>query len=119
MTLVNLIAEVDETRPNQYDKTIKTRWVNEIEAKVIDEVINRAKGFDVEFQPLDYDIDGERELTIPDQFADVYINYLYSKIDYTQNEIDRYNNDVATFNASYRDFSAWHIRHHYPKAVIK
>lgn len=118
MTLSNLIALVDDTRPNQYDRTIKTQWVNEIEGKAIDEVFNRAEGDETVFTPYNYDEDSEKVLAIPDRFSDVYVNYLYAKIDYTQNEIDRYNNDVASFEASYLDFSSWHLRHNMPKAVI-
>ena len=36
MTLAELIAYVDQIRPNAFDKEMETGWVNEIEQKVYD-----------------------------------------------------------------------------------
>ena len=119
MKLAEIIAIVDDVRPNGYEKTIKTKWINEVEFKVVDEVLNRARGNDIEFTPYDYDADAERELFVPEQFSDVYEHYLYSKIDNAQNEIDRYNNDVTMFQSAWNAYAGWYRRHHMPKAVMR
>ena len=118
MTLAELIAEVDENRPNQFDKEKKTGWINEIEAKVVRAVINRAMWNEVVFNPYQYELDAEKELLVPDDHKDVYETYLYAKMDYTNGEIERYNADAAMHQAAWTDFAAEYRRHHYPKPRV-
>ena len=117
MTTAELIAMVDEVRPNQISKQSKTTWINEIEHRVFDEVVCR--GIDVcpafQYRVFEYDTDDDRELTVPDMYGDVYRAYLYSKIDLTLGEIDRYNNDAALFQAAWQDYASWYRRNHMPK----
>ena len=115
MTLGKLIEKIVEQKGQQYDAQILTDWVNEIEGQVVEEVINQAEGYNIAFVPYDYTQDAERTLQIPDRFQDVYINYLYAKIDFNNQETERYNNDVAMYNASYEAYAAWFRREHRPK----
>ena len=117
MTIAELIAVVDEIRPNQISKQTKTLWISEIEHRVFDEVVCRAIDFCPEFQFKVYDYDGndEHELMVPDVYGDLYRAYLYSKIDLTLGEIDRYNNDAALFQAAWADYATWYRRTHMPK----
>ena len=77
MTLAQLIAEVGELRPHQYGTDHMTAWVNEIEARAVREVINRACGNDVEWTPYTYDQDADKTLQIPDEHKAVYETYLF------------------------------------------
>ena len=104
-----------EQKGQQYDTGILTDWVNEIEGQAVEEVINQAEGNSVAFTPYDYIQDAERTLRIPDRFQDVYLNYLYAKIDFGNQETERYNNDVAMYNASYEAYAAWFRRKNRPK----
>jgi hypothetical protein len=117
MTIAELIAVVDEVRPNQLSKQLKTMWLSEIEHRVFEEVVSRAIDFcpNFVFKPYVYDLNDETELMIPDVYGDVYRSYIYSKIDYALGEIDRYNNDAALFQAAWDDFAGWYRRNHYPK----
>ena len=115
MRLGELIETVIRTRGRQYSEDIMTGWLNEIEGQVIDEVINKAEGYDLEFKPMTYDLDAERELSVPDRFQDVYINYMLSKIDFHNQETERYNNDVVMYNSAYDAFASWFKQHHMPK----
>ena len=72
-------------------------------------------GYDMVFKPLSYAQDTERQLTIPERFQDVYINYMLSKIDYHNQETERYNNDVVMYNSAYDAYAAWFRRTHKPK----
>ena len=114
MTLAQLIAEVDENRPNHYDENMKTGWVNEIEEKAVKTVINRALFNAVEFTPYDYDLNNETELMIPDTHKDVYETYLFAKMDYINAEFDRYNADAAMHDAAWKEYAAEYRREHYP-----
>lgn len=115
MTLSGLITEVNTLRPNQFSNDIKTGWVNEIEAKAVKDVINRAQGNDEEFDPYVYQSDQSTVLLIPDTHKDVYITFLFAKIDYTQNEIDRYNADSVMHAGAWREYAAEYRREHLPK----
>lgn len=117
MTIAELIAMADEIRPNQVSKQTKTQWLNEVEHRVFDEVYCRTAGFCdyFTFDPYNYDENDDTVLAVPDTYIDVYLAYLYSKIDFTQAEIDRYNNDAALFRSAWDDFSGWWLRNHYPK----
>lgn len=115
MTVAGLIERVLEFRGTQYNEDTMVGWLNEIEGQAIEEVVNKAEGFDVEFIPLSYDLDAERELTIPDRFQDVYINYMLSKMDFHNQETERYNNDVVMFNGAFDAYAAWFRSNHIPK----
>ena len=115
MKLIELLEAVTALRGQQYATDTLAGWVNEIEGQVIEEVINAAEGFDLEFVPMEYGVEDDRELTVPDRFQDVYINYLLSKIDFNNQETERYNNDVVMFNSSYESFAGWFRRKHVPK----
>lgn len=115
MTVGELIERIIMLRGRQYDEDIMVGWLNEIEGQVVDDVVNRAEGYDMVFKPLSYAQDTERQLTIPERFQDVYINYMLSKIDYHNQETERYNNDVVMYNSAYDAYAAWFRRTHKPK----
>lgn len=115
MTVGELIERMITLRGGQYDEGTMTGWLNEIEGQIVDDVVNRAEGYDITFTQLDYKLNAETELTVPDRFQDVYINYLLSKLDFHNQETERYNNDVVMFNSSLESYSAWFRRNHMPK----
>ena len=95
MTVNDLISDITSLRGQQYGTDMIMGWINEIEGQVIEEVINRAEGYNLEFIPMEYEKDQDKKLSIPDRFKDVYVNYMLSKIDYHNEETERYNNDVV------------------------
>lgn len=115
MTIAELIAECDKNKPNAYDEKTKTQWISEVEGIVIDEILNKAEGNEIEFEKYDYDRDGGKALRVPDRFNDLYLNYLYAKIDFNNAEYTRYNNSVMMYNASYDSFAGYYRRNHMPK----
>jgi len=111
-TLAEIVTACGELRPSVFGSNHITGWVNEIEQRVVEEVINRAKGNDVEFVPYNYELDSETELKAPDG---VYTAYVFAKEDYTLGDIARYNNDAAMAEAEFYDFAKRYRREHYPK----
>lgn len=112
MKLKDMINQVIRLRGQQYDEDIMTGWINEIEAQAVEQVLNRAVGGVTEFEPYEWKKDQEKELLIPQRFQDVYLNYVFSKIDFMNQETERYNNDISMFEASWQEFMAWHIRNY-------
>lgn len=118
MKVGKLIETITVLIGQQYDLEMMVGWLNEIEGQVLDQVVNRSQGYDIEFKPFT-DEDMERELTVPDRFQDVYINYLRAKVDIANQETERYNNDAAMFDAVWKEYAAWHIRTNLPKPAPK
>ena len=115
MKLGKVIETVNKIKGQQYDTEIITDWINEVEGQIIEEVINRADGVSVDVKPYDYKNDMGTELVLADNFKDVYLNYVYAKMDFINQDTERYNNDVAMFNAAYDSCAAWYRRTHIPK----
>lgn len=115
MTIAKLIAMCDESKPNQYDEEQKVQWLSEVEAMVVEEILNKAEGNEIEFEKYDCDTDAERELLVPDPYCDLYLHFLMSKIDFFNAEYARYNNSVTMFNSSYERFAGYYRRNHMPK----
>lgn len=118
MKLATLISKIQTLRPSQYDEEQLTEWVNEVEAQVVETILNRASGNNIEFEPYDIAVDAEKELLVPDENCDLYIHYLAAKIDYWNAELDRYNNDVAMYSASWQTFASKYRRTHMPKVNL-
>lgn len=116
MTLAELIAYVDQIRPNAFDKDVETGWVTEIEHKVYDQVVSRAVDAGDFYGPYTYDEDAERPLLVDDAHKGVYVYYLLAQMDYTNMEIDRYDADVSMYQAAWDDFAAEYRRNHLPKS---
>lgn len=115
MTIKELIKYCDETRPNQYSNEHKIRWLNEVEAKVVDEIVNKIESLEyMMFEPYTYEANIDTELILPDQFDDVYIAYIYSKVDFTNAEFERYQTDSALFEAAWNDAAGWARRNYKP-----
>ena len=119
MTIQEMITLCDDTRPNVFTEKQKVLWLNEVEHKAVDEVFNRAADSFVEWTPYEWDTDAETELLIPDQYNDVYLTYLYSKMDFTLAEIQRYNGDVALFQGAWQEFAGWYRRNHMPLPIYR
>lgn len=115
MNLAKMISMCDELKPNQYDTEQKTQWISEIEAQVVDEILNMAEENEIEFEKYDYDTDAEKELLVPDAYSDVYLHYLMAKIDFANAEYGRYNNSIAMFHFSFERFGKHYIKNHVPK----
>lgn len=117
MTLAELIAYVDQVRPNAYDKDMKTGWVNEIEHKVYDQVINKAVGNAItDPTPYIYDLNAESVLLADDAHKDVYVTYLLTQMDYANMELERFNADSAMHQAAWDGYAAEYRRNHLPRS---
>ena len=116
MTLAELISYVDQIRPNAFDKDQKTGWINEIEHKIYEQVLNKAVGnTTTDPTPYSYDLNAETALLVEETHRDVYVTYLLAQMDFANMEIDRYNADAAMHQAAWQDYAAEYRRNHLPK----
>ncbi|MGH0053391.1 MAG: hypothetical protein ACQ5SW_08400 [Sphaerochaetaceae bacterium] len=54
------------------------------------------------------DYDNNVTLLIPDQYATIYSEYIFSKMNYLDKQYEDYNNDVLVYNASMENFATWY-----------
>lgn len=119
MTLGQLIAEIETIKPHEFPKETVTRWITEVESAAVEQIFNHAEGTDIQFERYDYELDHEKEMQIPDRFADVYLNYAAAKIDYANREYGGYNNAVAMYQAAFEELAAYWKRTHRQKPMGK
>jgi len=114
MTIAEVITEVDELKPNNYENKEKVRWISILEGKIIDEIFKtHLLGEKIEFKGYsEHDMD--KTLLVPDTYADVYRYYVSAMIDANNAESIRYASDMALFNAAYSDFSHYYNRTNMP-----
>lgn len=118
MKLREAIEKVNRLKENEYGESQIAEWVTELENYMIDNVFNKAEGFDYEKKEYEYEESAEEELLVPDPYSELYVHYIASKIDYWNREMDSYNNSVAMYNAAYQNF-ANHMRRMYkPKSSV-
>ena len=116
MTVANIIAQVNQLKPNAYSQDFLVQWINEVEGMIFNELVkNSRQGQGSEFTPIDYIENPDRQLYAPDTFGQLYVYYLMAKIDFADCETSRYNNDITMFNSEYQNFSAWYNRNNSPK----
>lgn len=119
MILSEIIARYDNERKNTEDKSVKQRWVEELERIVLDDVIlthqNEIENPDEYFD----DWGDSKELLIPMQYADVYINYIDMKMQLKLNQLQKYNSASTLFNNAYITYQQWYNRHNRPLSTKK
>jgi hypothetical protein len=127
MKISEVLANVDELRPNQFDENIKIKWLSDLDGRVFNTIImthehslveNPEDGTYTEPTFTRYDETSENEdLLIPDTYADTYTHYIFAQMDYTNGEDARYVNSMAMFNSSLGEYANWYNSTHKPLQV--
>lgn len=107
MTREDILAEVREIRPNEYQDDWALKQVDELKQRVLRELMD---GYIVP--------DEGGDLLAPSPYHKVYVYWVLAQIDLANSEYDRYNNDLALFNAAWQEF-ANHISRTFKRARYK
>lgn len=111
MTIADAITQCDNIKPNQYDKSVKLRWLSDLDGQVKKEIIDTHAGGDlITFTAYDDTTDLSTALLIPDPYSDVYIKYLFTQIDFNNAEFARYNNSMVMYNTAYLAYAKYYNR---------
>lgn len=95
-----LLAAVDEEKPNQYPASRKLSWLRELDGLVQKELLETHAG---EIAALPESYDELSSLLVPEPYgAALYRFWLFAQIDLTNGEILKYNQSLALFNAAWR-----------------
>lgn len=104
MTIANAMARVKADRPGESTDAELLTWLSQLDALWRADVMETHMRSEAEaaameaWEGYDGDTDTATELMIPAPEDEVYIYWLYSKIDYRLAEMERYNQDAALFN---------------------
>lgn len=105
-TIREVIARVDENKPNAFTEAQKLRWLALLDGKIAGDVmlmhITEMRQFNYQ-HPGDMD----RELLVTYPHDDIYDHWLAAQIDLANGETDKYQNSMAAYNAVYSNFVCW------------
>lgn len=111
MTIRTLLDYVQAVKPSSFTDEQMLVWINELEARVQLEVMQRWPGEVIQYS-LPEDENTQLILTPPHDGC--YRYYLQAMIDYENGEYNRYANTSQMFNAAWDDFVTWFAEKYRP-----
>lgn len=123
MKVSEMIARVDEIRPNAFSSSIKLEWMQELLAKVKEEVWDthedvQTEDLYVKYSRTEDEINMNSEINVPASHMDFVEYWLMGKIDLANTDYERYSNSLVLFNSAYLNYRQWYNRNYMPKEVI-
>jgi len=109
--LGEIIAMVDEIKPNAFSDEAKTVWLNECEGLVQTEIFLFAP---VEIIRYRWPEDRNSIMLVEPPHDKLYWAYLTAMIDFANGEYNKYQNTMQLFNASYGEFMRWFAQNYRP-----
>ena len=109
MKLHEVIALVDDQKPNAFSTLQKVKWLEQLDGHIAAEdlLMNPA-----ELQGISYSEDElDTELLIKKPYDDIYPLWLAAQIDFANGEYEKYQNSMALYNAQYGQFACWFAEH--------
>ncbi len=102
MTAGELLAAVDELRPNAYPGARKLAWLCELEGKLVTELLAAYPAPPAAPETLGEDT----PLLCPAPYArELYTAWLFAQIDLHNGEIVKYNQSLALFASAWRQYA--------------
>ena len=119
MKVIDVIEKVDDLKPNSYSFETKVSWLSQLEEKIYEELVKTHDNpLNIGYSELNED-NTEMELIAPDRFEEMYIVWIFTKIDFYNGEMSRYNNSALLFNTLYQEFANYWNRTYMPKSVAE
>lgn len=121
-TLNDIITEVDEIKPNQYDDDLKIMWLSNLDLRIKEDLYKTHHLSEDEQTMIESFIgytqyDMSATLLAPEPYSELYRYYLMAQIDLYNNESDRYANSMIMFNNAYQEYSNHFNRDHTPLSL--
>ena len=98
MTCEEIIRIVDNTRTNKAPAELKLSWINTLDRKINNELMQG-----------DFTVHTLTDNVLADD-PDIYVIYLLAQLDFYIGEFDRYNNEYLRFAQAYQDYGATYMR---------
>jgi hypothetical protein len=117
MKFSEAIGTVNRRKHNTVDDEDKFDWLNSLEGIIYENIFSRAEDTTFAYISRSYEIDQEKELSIPEPYTELYIHYLAARIDEDNGEFNSYNNNMVLYNNLYEEFAKYYRRNHMPKQI--
>ena len=116
MTINEAITRVDSLKPNGYEQSDKIAWLSLVDRMVKNNIIDtHESGEDITFTGYNDDTSLDTELIVQAPYDEMYVSWLFSKIDYYNGEYRKYNNNITMFNDTFSAYTNHYNRTHMPK----
>lgn len=109
MTIDEIIANVDEIKPNVYTDEDKTKWISDLDGKLCREVMHRDS-----VAGYEYPRDADTQALVGAPYDDIYTFYLMAMIDFCNKDYGMYMNTMEMFNNAFDIFAKQYIRNNMP-----
>ena len=109
MTINTAISEAQSLRPDAAPDTIKTRWLSELDGKIMRETMLRN-----DFAPYKFPDDADKTLVVEAPYDNIYPLYIIAMSDFFSGEMENYSASAALFDTAYAEFRKNYIRNHMP-----
>lgn len=121
MNIENIIKKVELYRLDAKDFSLidYAELIETLEKRIFNNIILKHHTGDAFSYPVEAEkyVEGHSEVMLPDEFEDVYVNYILTEIDLLKNETARYANSMTLFNAAYLRFARYINRTYEPKQL--
>lgn len=110
-TIAEVIAQVDDIKPNLFTLATKIGWLNEVEGMVQTEVMLIAPEDIVVYGR---DTGAEVELLVRPPHDKIYRTYLSAMIDFANGEYNKYQNTMQLYNTHMDEYMRWYALRYRP-----
>lgn len=115
MTIKEAIELVDKLKPNQYQFTLKAKWLSKLDGQIFKEVFVTHEDCPMEVFAGYDDAPPDHELLVPYPYdEDIYNYFLQAQIDKENGETAKYNQSITLYNTAYFNYQSWYNRTHKP-----
>lgn len=112
-TIRDVIARVDEMKPNAFSQAQKLYWLALLDGRVAADVMLMHIS-DIQQFNYRYPEDLDRELLVSFPHEEIYDYWLQAKIDEANGEDSKYMNTMEAGNAAWNNFVCWFARTYRP-----
>lgn len=121
VTINEIIAKVDDRKPNAVPQEQKAEWLLRLDGKIYTEVLcGGVAPADIgeeevhRLPPAKYPEDGDMPLLVTAPYDELYCQYLESLIDFAVKDTDSYYNSSIMFDQSFTEWRSHYRRTHKP-----
>lgn len=101
MTREDVLAQVREVRPNEYQEEWALALIDEMEQRILRELLD---GYIIP--------ETGAGLIAVSPYDRMYADYIIARIDLANGEYDRYNNQMVMFNSRWEEYGRYISRHY-------
>ena len=103
LTVSDAVERSSAIYPGELDGKILYSWLSELEDRICRELLDKES-------PVISESDGDRVLSAPDGYAEIYPLYLVMKRELTSGNTERYNCYAENFNLAYKRYGDYVCR---------